>query len=779
MTDMLTILRHQSNLLAKTWRADGSVAAYDQAKFFIPATVPLGCITDLSAQLAKLEHDPHACVIRGVYRGDAYAAEAGLAPEGGRVRRLLELFDDQPHHWVLIEIDSFEPLTADPVRDATAAIDEYIITCLPECFHGAAYHWQLSNSAGHATKRGVLKAHVWFWLATAYTSAQLKAWATTTAVELDTAVLNPVQIHYTAAPVFDDGVADPVPMRSGFVPALLDDAVALVIDQAVLDQAQALKPRQRGDTTLTDDPVADLLFEQGRVLGEARDGGLIIVCPWEDEHSSDTTGTDSTVWFPAGTNGYDRGHFKCLHAHCAERLDIEFFQAIGYQEDTLAGFDVIEPPAGTKPEEAEPAHFDYYAYLPAHQYIHRPTRQFYPAASVDGNLAYKIDNKKPSAWLDRYRAVQQATWHPDYGELLIDVVVADGGFIPKPGMLVYNRYRPPVIVPSNADPSRWLNHLRRIYPEDADHLIKWFAQRIQCPGEKINHALVLGGSQGIGKDTILEPVRRGVGQWNWADIEPKKLTGQFNPFVESVVLRINEARDLGDIDRFAFYDHSKIYIAAPPDVLTCNDKHAKEYPVFNVMGVILTTNHKTGGIYLPADDRRHYVAWSEAHKEDFDEQYWRDMWEWLEAGGAQAVVGYLRGIDLGGFNPKAPPPKTEAFFAIVQANANPDDVALADLTLDESGNKRPVVTLDMLASAAMAAGDTTLYNALTEPKNRRRAPYMLERAGYVPVRNPDAKDGIWRYPGGRGMIYADSSMSFSAQIRSVQSFARSGGEELV
>lgn len=358
MTDSLTILRHQANLLAKTWRADGTVAAYDQAKYFAPASVPLAGIADLSAQLAKLEADPHACVIRGVYRGDAHAVEAGLAPEGGRVRRLLELFDDQPHHWVLVEIDSFEPLTADPVRDATAAIDEYITTCLPACFHGAAYHWQLSNSAGHATKGGVLKAHVWFWLATPYTSAQLKAWAVATAAELDTSVFNPVQIHYTAAPVFEDGVADPVPVRSGFVPALLDDAVALVIDQAVLDQAQALKPRQRGDLVVTDDPVADLLFEQGRVLGESREGALIIECPWADEHSTDTTGSDSTVWFPAGTNGYDKGHFKCLHAHCADRLDIEFFQAIGYQEDTLAGFDVVPTvqPDGTPAPPPPPAY---------------------------------------------------------------------------------------------------------------------------------------------------------------------------------------------------------------------------------------------------------------------------------------------------------------------------------------------------------------------------------------------------------------------------------------
>lgn len=737
--DVLTVLRSAGRRTAKTWRADGTVAAYDQAKYFTPSSVPLGGIADLSAELTKLEGDPHACVIRGVYLGDDHATAAGLAPERGRVRRLLELFDDTPHHWVLVEIDSYQPLTADPVRDAVEAIDEYVTTCLPACFHGAAYHWQLSNSAGHATKGGVLKAHVWFWLDTAYTSAHLKAWAKVTGLaggQLDDAVFNPVQIHYTAAPVFDDGVVDPVPVRSGFVPALLDDAVALVIDQAVLDQAHALKPRQRGDQVTTDDPVADLLYEQGRVLGESREGALIIACPWESEHSNDTTGSDSTVWFPAGTNGYDKGHFKCLHAHCAGRGDLDFFQVVGYVENVLADFDVIEC------EDSESPHFEYYAYLPAHQYIHRPTRQFYPAASVDGNLAYKIDGKRVSAWLDRYRAVQQATWHPAHDELLKDVVVADGGFVSAPGKLVYNRYRPPLIIPSDAAPSPWLNHLRAIYPVEAEHLIKWFAHRIQHPGEKVNHALVLGGAQGIGKDTILEPIRRGVGPWNWADIDPKKLTGAFNPFVESVVLRINEARDLGELDRFAFYEHSKTYIAAPPDVLMCNNKHAKEYPVFNVMGVILTTNHKTAGIYLPPDDRRHYVAWSEARKEDFDEQHWRDLWTWLNHGGAEAVVGYLQRVDLAGFNPKAPPPKTEAFFAIVQANANPDDIALATLTTNEDGIRLPVVALDMLAAAAMTAGDNELFNAFSDRKNRRRVPHMMERAGYVPVRNPYAKDGL-------------------------------------
>ena len=35
---------------------------------------------------------------------------------------------------------------------------------------------------------------------------------------------------------------------------------------------------------------------------------------------------------------------------------------------------------------------------------------------------------------------------------------------------------------------------------------------------------------------------------------------------------MNEARDLGEFDRFQFYDHLKAYTAAPPDVLRVDEK---------------------------------------------------------------------------------------------------------------------------------------------------------------------------------------------------------------
>jgi hypothetical protein len=42
------------------------------------------------------------------------------------------------------------------------------------------------------------------------------------------------------------------------------------------------------------------------------------------------------------------------------------------------------------------------------------------------------------------------------------------------------------------------------------------------------------------------------------------------------------------------------------------------------------------------------------------------------------VAAYLAGLDLGGFDPKAPPPKTQAFWEIVDASRAPEDDEMQD-----------------------------------------------------------------------------------------------------
>src|SRR5262249_38031723 len=151
----------------------------------------------------------------------------------------------------------------------------------------------------------------------------------------------------------------------------------------------------------------------------------------------------------------------------------------------------------------------------------------------------------------------------------------------------------------------WIEHVHKVYGQYSEHIILWLAHRVQRPHVKINHALVLGGEPGIGKDTLLEPVKHAVGPWNFSEVNPPQLLGRFNSFLKSTIMRISESRDLGEIDRYALYDHLKVYEAAPPDVLRIDEKHIKEFYIPNVTGVIITTNHRTDCLYLPAEDRRH------------------------------------------------------------------------------------------------------------------------------------------------------------------------------
>ena len=376
---------------------------------------------------------------------------------------------------------------------------------------------------------------------------------------------------------------------------------------------------------------------------------------------------------------------------------------------------------------------------------------------------------RATEWLDKNAAVEQMTWAPGEPMLINNRLIAEGGWFERPGAAVFNLYRPSVIVPRGGDVGPWLTLLEKVFPEQADHIVLWLAHRVQCPHEKINHALVLGGKPGIGKDTILEPVKQAIGPWNFAEVTPKQVLGRFSGYLKSVILRVSEARDLGDFDRYAFYDHTKAIIAAPPDVLRIDEKNLREYYVPNLCGVVITSNHKTDGIYLPAEDRRHFVAWSRLEQSDFEQGFWRRQFRWYASGGNEAVADYLASRDLASFDPKAPPPKTAAFWEIVNANRAPEDAELADV-LDTLGWP-DVVTLDKVASKALALDQPAFAEWLRDRKNARRIPNRFEDCHYVAVRNPHDSEGRWKIRGSRHTIYGKANLTESESMAAANELA--------
>jgi hypothetical protein len=427
---------------------------------------------------------------------------------------------------------------------------------------------------------------------------------------------------------------------------------------------------------------------------------------------------------------------------------------------------------------------NFVAYMQSHDFVYLPAGDFWPAARVDARLfpiplsdkngKPIMDKKtkeqktiKPSAWLAKHAPVEQMTWAPGQQKLIRNRLISEGGWIDRKGVTVLNLYIPPQTQRGEAAKAgKWIEHIKKIYPENAEHIIAFLAHRVRRPHEKINHGLVLGGVPGIGKDTFLEPVKRAVGAWNFIEVSPQHLLGRFNGFLKSVVLRINEVKDMGEFDRFKLYEHMKNILAAPPDVLRVDEKNLREHSVLNVCGVIMTTNYKTNGIYLPANDRRHYVAWSESKQEDFSKSYWKELWQWYESGGFGHVAAYLKELDLSDFNPKATPTKTPAFWAIVDAGRSPEDAELADLI--DSLEQPNALTLNMLIIRAT----DEIATWLRDRKNRRTIPHRLEQCGYVPVRNDTAESGLFVINRQRQVVYAKAELSVRDQFAAARILAR-------
>ena len=136
-------------------------------------------------------------------------------------------------------------------------------------------------------------------------------------------------------------------------PLLTADDFAMLLGELVITFASgdvkiARSKRAFAEEAVTafpgvDDPVANWLAENWDVYDQDRDGRLFIRCPFEDDHTSDS-GPTATAYFPAGTGGYEQGHFDCKHAHCLQRSDGEFREATGYEADQFP--DLAGAPSG-------------------------------------------------------------------------------------------------------------------------------------------------------------------------------------------------------------------------------------------------------------------------------------------------------------------------------------------------------------------------------------------------------------------------------------------------
>ena len=96
---------------------------------------------------------------------------------------------------------------------------------------------------------------------------------------------------------------------------------ALLSGEVSAEKARAA--RKKGQTYAAPDRLAEWLQTSGRIIRTGPGGEMYITCPWCDTHSRESDDT-ATAYFPAGSNGYPQGGFRCMHAHCSDKGLPEF-----------------------------------------------------------------------------------------------------------------------------------------------------------------------------------------------------------------------------------------------------------------------------------------------------------------------------------------------------------------------------------------------------------------------------------------------------------------------
>ncbi len=356
--------------------------------------------------------------------------------------------------------------------------------------------------------------------------------------------------------------------------------------------------------------------------------------------------------------------------------------------------------------------------------------------------------------------VEGSTWWPGQPQIIHDIFIDSNGWRPAQGRRIYNKYLPPPSLHGNAQgASPWIEHVKKLWPDPVEHefFFNYCAHMVQHPDVKCNAAIVLSGTQGIGKDAALMPVKAAVGNWNTKNIDPDELFSPYKPWLETLMLVVDEVRPTKDEHQASSaYNILKPMIVAPPDTLPLNDKYAKLRHIINRLRVFITTNDWMS-MYIPPEDRRMFIMHSQLpqkwHEAENDPGYFIRLFDWFDSDGINDVAAWLAARDLSTFDPKAQVQRTAGWGAVAASWGEPED-AVAWI-LDRLGS--PAVVFGQELADPQFDGHDEVANMLKSP---RKIAHRMNRAGYVNVPAPE---------GDRWAIRKDGKM-----IRSRYVFIKAG-----
>ena len=304
-----------------------------------------------------------------------------------------------------------------------------------------------------------------------------------------------------------------------------------------------------------------------------------------------------------------------------------------------------------------------------------------------------------------------------------------------PGMPSFNNWKATTILARPVAPSViqiWLDHLTFVLGSDQerDRFLKWCAFVAQHPELKPNWHFLVISKAGLGKDTMMAPLKLAVGDKNHIDILSYALTEPFNPWAERKLVIVGETARSSSPFATATEVNNRLkpLLAQPPTELTINHKNVRQYEIPNRCAVIMFSNDPNP-LYLERNSRRVHVI-NRLGETVRDLSYYKGVHKWLEDGGAELCAAHLLTLPLtdaeiaefkGGVAPSTPD-KVE----LEEQNVQPQQAALEDLIRDARDGITTDTPYNLVATVEELAGFIALKSS-----HRNRAPSALAISSWL------------------------------------------------
>ncbi len=249
--------------------------------------------------------------------------------------------------------------------------------------------------------------------------------------------------------------------------------------------------------------------------------------------------------------------------------------------------------------------------------------------------------EKPRSLADAWLSHQQRRQYDG-------VVFSPGEQVP-PSIL--NLWQGFAVVPAQGDVAPWLRLLDALVPdpETQGYVLMWLAWKVQNPGGVPDTVLVFTGGKGTGKNSLFTPLLTAFGRHAMLADDPELIAGRFTYHLMNLALGVlDEAVFVGDPRQS---DRIKSRITARH--MLYEQKGFDPVPGINRCAYVMLTNHAHA--WQATTDERRAVVVEVGDSLRGDHAFWTEYHAWANGPGPAALLHYLQGLDVSGFNPRAIP----------------------------------------------------------------------------------------------------------------------------